>query len=247
MRIGKKLAILVLLLWTAVGGTLIFLLGETDENQVLEAFGRMEGDRVRGRIVAEGQNKGEYLTQGRLMEEMDGLCEALGVKDVKPEQALDGNRRSVVVRRETPGSRLEISLCTYEASVEEDAYQLFQYATLELEVFDYVGELLYLKEMVEEALSESSFVCSVGLELEAEFPGTLSDSERKGIAEELLEQLDVDVAWEHEEPDLMNVYGFSDRIADWELVDGKKLNVSLSFTYDELREVTEFLLKTSCL
>ena len=104
---------------------------------------------------------------------------------------------------------------------------------------------LTYKSMVEDLFDAAGIDGGyVNLNLRGEVCGALNYYERNRIADRFLEMLDAYVVVENRDNSLFTIYAYTDRIDSYVLSSGRRVNVNIVETYDEVRNCTVIYLAT---
>lgn len=101
------------------------------------------------------------------------------------------------------------------------------------------------QKMVEELFDAAGIEASyINMNLRGEIAGALNYYERNHIANRFLEMLDAKVVVENRDNSLFTIYAYSDKIDRYVLSAGRKVNVNIAETYDEVKNCTIIYLST---
>lgn len=80
--------------------------------------------------------------------------------------------------------------------------------------------------------------------LEKEIAGKMNETEMEQEAQALLQSYDGEMVKEIIGENYFSFYGYTNKISNWIVADGERINLNLVITYDETRDVTKIVWAT---
>ena len=85
------------------------------------------------------------------------------------------------------------------------------------------------------------------MQFEGNYEGNLSTGEKKQIASLLVEDLQGEIALEYDEGDLYTIYAYTGLLNEYIVSIGRKVNIQIAISYNELTNKTRVTLATPIL
>ena len=124
---------------------------------------------------------------------------------------------------------------------------LEQYILMDMSIDDSVESVVYYHDMIEKALADMNIAADVTLSLKGCVRGTLSNSRKNQICEELIEDLNGTLVIGGENDSIYTVYAYSDDIDEYVINGSVKSNINIMITYDKNQDISWIQLGTPIL
>ena len=245
MKRKRAFMLFVILLWTFAGVTLIVHFNKEDEGAVVEVFGRIDCDRIQSCFSAQGTLQYDYLTGNEQVSLLEEMAKQIGItKNYEIITENEDNNRIVKLEKQSDSASVDMKIITYEVEVEDNVVQTRQYFSMDLYLYEYIEEIVVLKQEIEKVLKKSPFECNVGLEFEARFNGDLSLKEKNKLSKWYLDEIDAKIISDEKNSEIYTIYAYTDYIRNYEIVNNNAVNVNIVFNYDEENNITWFHMAT---
>lgn len=239
-KIGLATAVV---LWILLAGKII-----TDkfnaESDLVEAFNAQAFVTMEGDVSAFGEYGITYLTEKEKESILINLANSLGI-DGGYEIITEENNETTekILRKNGKNADTTIKVVTKTEDM-DFYYQSVQYISLKIDFKENIEGVLQYRDLVEEVLKADGVDSNVTINLRGKMQGVLNYSDKNRIANDLLEKLDAKVVSENRGNDLFTVYAFSENVSGSVMCGGKKVNINISETYDEIENMTTIYLST---
>ncbi len=239
-KIGLATAVV---LWILLAGKII-----TDkfnaESDLVEAFNAQAFVTMEGDVSAFGEYGITYLTEEEKESILINLANSLGI-DGGYEIITEENNETTekILRKNGKNADTTIKVVTKTEDM-DFYYQSVQYISLKIDFKENIEGVLQYRDLVEEVLKADGVDSNVTINLRGKMQGVLNYSDKNQIANDLLEELDAKVVSENRGNDLFTVYAFSENVSGSVMCGGKKVNINISETYDEIENMTTIYLST---
>lgn len=239
-KIGLATAVV---LWILLAGKII-----TDkfnaESDLVEAFNAQAFVTMEGDVSAFGEYGITYLTEEEKESILINLANSLGI-DGGYEIITEENNETTekILRKNGKNADTTIKVVTKTEDM-DFYYQSVQYISLKIDFKENIEGVLQYRDLVEEVLKADGVDSNVTINLRGKMQGVLNYSDKNQIANDLLEKLDAKVVSENRGNDLFTVYAFSENVSGSVMCGGKKVNINISETYDEIENMTTIYLST---
>lgn len=239
-KIGLATAVV---LWILLAGKII-----TDkfnaESDLVEAFNAQAFVTMEGDVSAFGEYGITYLTEEEKESILINLANSLGI-DGGYEIITEENNETTekILRKNGKNADTTIKVVTKTEDM-DFYYQSVQYISLKIDFKENIEGVLQYRDLVEEVLKADGVDSNVTINLRGKMQGVLNYSDKNQIANNLLEELDAKVVSENRGNDLFTVYAFSENVSGSVMCGGKKVNINISETYDEIENMTTIYLST---
>jgi len=182
-----------------------------------------------------------YLKEEERKEILDNIVKDLGINNqYKYEEILEKESRISRINYTFKGGNLELELSTQENKINNNVYSLNHFISVKMEFENAIQTAWYYKNELEDILKELPNLYiqpEVTISMQGEMQGKMSPVSMKKIGKEIFSQLDAKIVQDNWNQD-NTMYGYSESIDTCKSIAGKKVNVNVAFTYDEIRDIT---------
>lgn len=236
---------MVIALWVIVGVQFVVDKLYHNEEVIIDAFKENDFSNMESTIEVYGKFDGGYLTTDNAKEFVVSIAKELGIKDsydLKDERKAGSS--TVNLTKSGKNALTEIQFTTIEEAQTENVLDVEEYLFIRLDLYDSLDSVLAYKSMLTNLMEKNSISPQITVNLKGSYPGELNLKEKNKIANEILDKIQAKVIIDHRGNDLFTVYAYSDLIPQYELSDKQKINVSITFDYDEENSKTCLYLAT---
>lgn len=232
----KWMGYVVVVLWLAAAVKYIAEPQAAGEARVMEAFTRSDFQEVEcGLRLAGYLNGDEYEAE----QEEAMLREIAGRLGLKSECRLDimekDGTRTTELSKEMPDAKASLRVVTINPEREEVRAN---YLYIGLDFFQSPESGLYYKEKLEELAGEYGMESSVTLALTGVFEGNLDREARDIVSDQLFDTMEAREQEAHKSEELYTVYAYTENWQEYTMINGKRVNINLAFSYDEEEDKT---------
>lgn len=118
------------------------------------------------------------------------------------------------------------------------------YLGVKLDLNDNINSAETYEQLVRDIFEAEGIEGNVNLYFEGHIKGALNYEERCRVADEMLEALDAHTVTESRDNSAFTIYAYTDRISRYVKSIGKKININITASYDENKNVTVIYLAT---
>lgn len=241
----KLFFVFVALLWVVAGVRLTNSLNGKDEGQMVQAFNKTNCMNATSKIQVSGPLMAGYKTVTEQRKILEDLAAGLGITGKYTiEEQRDGVQTTLLFQKEAADAKTEMKVVTVEEEVSDHVVESIQYLVVEIILYDKLECAVFYKDHLEELVGEYGITQDVRLQFAGELSGNLQGDERDALVEQLLENISARIKSQREEGDTYTVYAYTDQIEHYQFVNGNRVNVSVTASYNEKTNQTELRLAT---
>ena len=205
------------------------------ENNILSAFKTTDYSYMSAKIVAYGKYDvimDDNYRQGFLKD----IASGLGISSpYSINSRIEENKKITECEKYSDNGEVMLEL------VEADGVN---HLGIVLDLKDNVESAESYEQLVREIFDAEGIDGNVNLYLEGHIKGTLNYEERSNVADDMLDVLGATIVTESRENDVFSIYAYTDRIPRYIKSIGKKININITASYDEDKDVTVIYLAT---
>lgn len=189
-----------------------------------------------------------YLSEQEKLQQLQNIAIGLGVRsDCTYETNKTENGWESILRKEGANSDVELKWITVEIPEGENLASLRQYLSASITVDNSISSGMYYKRRLEEVTSTMSEHL-ITTSIEGTVKGNLSKEGQKKIADRILKSMAGALVMECEMDDgAVNVYGYTDDVDEVLCVGNDKININVTYSYDEEKDETTIYVATPLL
>ncbi|MCI8513357.1 MAG: hypothetical protein HFI93_01820 [Lachnospiraceae bacterium] len=232
----KWMGYAVVILWLAAAVKYIAEPQATGEVRVMEAFTRSDFQEAECGLRLAGYLSGEAYGDAREEALLREVAERLDLKTGYQFQRVETDgTRIVELFKEMPEAKVSIRIVTVNPEREEVRSN---YLYVGLDFFQSPASGLYYKEKLEELADEYGMDTSVTLTLTGVYEGDLNREARNIVSDQLLGAMGAREQEAYKSEELYTVYAYTENWQEHTVINGKKVNINLAFSYDEEQNKT---------
>lgn len=236
---NKAGVVIAMILWVAVSANYMKDKLNTG-NDVVTAFNQENFETVDTIIDAFGRYSDTYMEQEEKEKALITLASAMGL-DMDYEIVTEGGNTSIVKQGENARTEIVMSTSTKDYGSYKSAAQ---YVAVKLTIYERCDCAMFYRDMVENIFEANQIDGYVNIILQGSTPGALNYYERNNLADNLLKRLDAEIVTQNRDSELFTVYAYTDKVDEYILSMGKKVNINISEEYDEKNNMTILYLST---
>lgn len=236
----KYIVYFVALLWILAGIQLLGHIGQTKkDNNIEEAFSSFQIEDPSSLVESSGLYKEQYLDLYMREQILIEIAGALGIHtDYEIKTGYENNISVTQLNKVAKQATTELKFVTLEKEAENNVIETSQYIMVSITIEDNVNSALYYKNIVDDLMENYTTSTTTTMNLMGSYEGELSLSVRDSIADSLLQKMEVKVVTENRSLDLYTIYGYTNAISEYKVVNYEKINFNIVFTYNEVEDKT---------
>lgn len=235
-------------LWLAVATQMFMNRFFYEEVKITQAFVNTNSGELISKIEIIADCKKEYLSEMDKKEIILYLADSIGLtldKDISVIR--EDDRSEYSFGKQARNATTELKVVSLEQK-EGAAIRMRHYIIVRLNIRDSIQSMDKYRKKLSDSFDEIGVEKKqVTLQYEGSFNGMLSSDEKERIAGLLVDELQGEIAIEHDEEGMYTVYAYTGLINEYILSLGSKINIQIAVTYDEQAGKTRVYLATPIL
>lgn len=229
----KTILYVTIVLWIAVLVQMGVHRFFQDDHRMIEAIAHTHSDALESKLQLTANYGKRYLTTADKKGLIRYLAEGISVQIEEPiEQKKEGKISYFEWEKNSANGVIKIDLVTISQK---------QYILADICLYRANREILLYKQKWEELIRKlgiKQVQCTV--QWEGTYKGKLSIARENRISDTFLRELQASVVEEHRKKELFFVYGYSELLPEYTVIDRKKMNITVTFHYDMKKNKTHF-------
>lgn len=226
---------LAAMLQLAVNSTFI------SDARLIEAFSVGNAAETEGNLSCFASYKETYLSEEDKKQLLVYLAENLGLHTEESDWTEEKEEEKQTIRIEKNAQDGDTTLSFISVGKETEKQQY--YIHVELQLYHKLESLITYKKRLCSCLKELKVEeYQPLLSFTGEYDGMLSEQEKEQRIQEMLSILKADIISESDSEDAKNIYGYTEFLEEYLVVNQKRINVNLVMTYDEAKDTTKLYL-----
>ena len=189
--------------------------------------------RCRGKIDT------EYYTE---QEKADWLINAAARLNVPQDGTVDNERNenimAVAYIRNGNNAKASFKFISKETELSPEEISITNYMDMQLAVEGVLDKAFEYREQFKALCGDLTEECEVTIEFSGMAGGRLGEKEMKKLAEEFLSKLSAKEVKSEFTDGNLDLYAYSEDEEEYIVIDGKKININIVMTYDEIEDKT---------
>ena len=240
----RKIGITVAMVLWVISAARIVRAGTAGDSNVISAFNSMDYASFESRIDAYGRYGNSEMDEEQRKSLVMNFASSIGADGTGTVTVTETEDRTVTeYRKNADNADTVVKLI----SIHEN-HGLYtscdQYVSVALTLKNRTDCALTYKSMLEDIWESCGIDGYVSLNLTGRLPGALNYHEKNRVADSLLKKLDAKVVAESRDSDIFTIYAFAEGVDDYMLMSGKKVNINISESYDEINNMTVIYMST---
>lgn len=137
-----------------------------------------------------------------------------------------------------------IKVISIETQKNNSVLVLQQYIKVDIEIINSLESAVAYRSELEKIFEKLGMNGDITLTLKGNISGTLSNSEKNKITDDIIKNLDGEIVTQRRDSDIYTVYAYTDRIDEYVVNGSSKTNINIAINYDELANVTKIYMAT---
>lgn len=226
---------LTAILQLAVNSTFI------SDSRLIEAFSVGNAADTEGNLSCFASYKEAYLTKEDKKQMLIYLAEELEIHTDESDWIEEEETEKQTIRIEKSAQDGDTGLSFISVGKETEKQKYYIHA--EIQLYHKLDSLPVYKKRLCNCLKKLKVEeCQPLISFSGEYDGMLSEQEREQRVQEMLSILKAEVVSENTSEDTKNIYGYTEFLEEYLVVNQKRVNVNLVMTYDEARNKTKLYL-----
>lgn len=207
------------------------------DDRLIEAFSVGNTADTEGNLSCLASYEESYLTNEDKKQMLIFLADKLGIHIEKEDWKEEADTEKQVIRivKNAKDGDIELSFISVGKETEKQAY----YIHAEIKLHDKLESLTVYKKLLCNCMKELNVrEFQPLISFSGEYIGQLSEQEKEEKVQEMLSILKAETVSETTSQNTKNVYGYTEFLEEYLVVNQKRVNVNLLMTYDEARDKT---------
>lgn len=231
----RFLAVLIAAAWIFV--IVKWLSGSLFEksNHMVAAFSQANAGAQESILEITAKYNGSYLDEYDRKQMIYSIAKEIGLSVTEePLKSEKNGRCEISYTKQSAAAETSIRVISLEKET-ADGYQTEHYVHTKINLKNSIEAVTTYKKLLESALE--GIKCkdiSTTIQLIGSYEGYLTVDRRNKITDEILSAMGGRIAYEHREDDLYTVYAYTGLLEEYITVEGKKINLHIAMSKDEV-------------
>lgn len=224
--------------------------GKDKEADIVTAFASGDYISTVGTISAYANLGKEYMSDEEKKNIINKIASSIGIEGqieietVRDEKSENESVISSSFSRKSSNAVTDISIVTIEHKQQDNTINMEQYILADISINNSLESTVYYDEKLQNAFEDMDISADVTLSLNGCVEGSMSNSEKNRICEDIIEKLDGKLVIGSRSDELYSVYAYTEKISDYVLNGTTKSNINIAITYDSDKDVTWIYMAT---
>lgn len=217
-----------------VSGTLF-----EQSNNMVAAFSQTNAGAQESILEITAKYDGSYLDEFDKKQMIYYIADEIGLSVTEEPVKAENEERSEISYTKQAGAAVTLIRVISLRKETTDGYQMEHYVHTKINLKNSIEAVTTYKKLVETALKEVKCKdISTTIQLIGSYDGYLTVDRRDKITNEILSAMGGKIAYEHREDDLYTVYAYTGLLDEYITVEGKKINLHIAMSKDEVNYKT---------
>lgn len=235
----KWMGYVLVILWLAAAVRYIAGGEMSGESRVAYAFADADFQRMEYSLSLAGYLDGEAYGEEGCREFLEEIAHELGMyTQYTVTSESDGRMKRTEITKEMTHARVCIRMVRTENGISEGETIPANYLYIRLDFDQSPDSALTYKRKLEQIRETYGLDSTVTLKMTGVYEGELDREAKDAAAEQLLASMGADEQEAHRSEDLYTVYAYTEDWPEYTVVNGKRVNLNLAFSYDEAGDRT---------
>ncbi len=232
----KTAIILALILWVITAIRVVIKEYENaGKEQIITAFNSGAYSDMEAVISTYGKYGNINITDNAKKLILEDIAREIGIENFSISDWQDGDVTQKVLTKDSVNGSVK---CRFITVGEVPQAECNQYISIEIVLKAAVNSAFAYEEVVTDIVKKLDMQSKVTVNLKGEIPGQLTDGMKSMLTDAVIGDIDASVVAQNTDADMYTVYAYDKDIEGFIKLGKDKVNVNLSFCYDELRDVT---------
>lgn len=220
----KAIIYSVILVWMAVLLQLVVIYGLKNDNKITEAFLAGESVPAKSTLTITAEYGTVLVSREEKKQLLSYVAEALKLTNYEYQE----DKQTIYSKNERATTKIQ-----YQLQGEKNQGVQKQIVTTTIELTDHIESIISLKEIISKSYEALNMKPQCYLSMEGSYEGKLSEERMLSMQETIFKVLESKKLKEQKLSDGMVFYGYTKRLDIYQIVNGKKMNTQLIYTYQE--------------
>lgn len=223
----------------------------SNANQIITAFNEGTFMQMQAQISAYGEYGVVYLSQNAKETILKNMAKEIGITNYVIEETSDSdlentsqNTFTTTLSQSGVHGDVICKIITVEKRVEQNVIQARQYVYSNVTLNNSIESAFAYEKIMKKIMKELEVDTKVTVNLKGEINGDLDMALKNSISDKLLSTIRAKVVAENKDENLYTVYAYASGIEDYITMGNNKINVNVSMSYDETKNITSVYLST---
>lgn len=207
--------------------------------KLFTTFNEINFDMIESDVNIWGEYSKSYMSEKEMKELAERVAENLQLETtyetIYDEEEL---QRTYTIQKDSTEATTVIKVVELIEEVENNGLKVINYLIVNLKVVNKCDSILFYREKINKIFDDLGVEPSDSITLTSRHNGKLEEAEAKRIMNTVLRNMKGTIKDKYEATNIYSIYAYSDYIPEHILTNGKKINVDLAMTYNELEDVT---------
>lgn len=231
-------------LWIYTAITALTGNAKDKEGRVVTAFTKAKCIDCKSNIGAFGQYGVLYLNDNAKETILRDMAKKIGINNYIISKDEEENISTMQLTQTAKNGEVVLKVITVERAVESSVIEARQYISIEIGLNSSTEGTLAYEKIVKDIIKGFGIDTQVTVTMSGAINGKLDSALKDVVKDDILEELDAKVVSEQCNDELYTVYEYTDNIDDYVSMASSKINLNLSMSYNEEKDITEVVLAT---
>lgn len=212
-----------------------------EEEVILSAFNTdvYSGLTADVSTVAKVENMGLTTQAKKII--LENIAKKIGLENYNIEQAQDDRTETVSLTQESVNGNVN---CKFVSEKAIEGVSGNQYIFMEIMLNNSINSVFAYEEIIESILSDMKLDGDITVNLRGDIDGNINMELRDALANQMIEKIGAKIVAENRTEDLYTIYAYDSQIKDYIKIGSDKVNLNISISYDEIKNVTSVYFST---
>ncbi len=186
----------------------------------------------------------DYLSLDAKEKILKSCADELGISDYSIDTTKVDERVTSAIVKNGKNALSTIKIVTMEEKDKEGMVIATNYLLVNIVFYRDSEAVYHYKEVLDKMYEKRGLEADIKTSIISSVKGNLDLKNKNDIADNILKEIDCEIISENRTNDLFTIYGYSKNIDDYISISGKKVNVNIAVSYDEINDKTLFYFAT---
>ena len=172
---------------------------------------------------------------------LENIAKKIGLENYNIEQTQDDRTETVSLTQESVNGNVN---CKFVSEKAIEGVSGNQYIFMEIMLNNSINSVFAYEEIIESILSDMKLDGDITVNLRGDIDGNINMELRDALANQMIEKIGAKIVAENRTEDLYTIYAYDSQIKDYIKIGSDKVNLNISISYDEIKNVTSVYFST---
>lgn len=209
------------------------------EERLLTAFNQTNFALAETDLHVWGEYSKSFMTDDAMKEIGRRIAREVGLRPSFQEDFFKEEMKKVyTIEKKTKEADTTIKVVELVEKVANNSLKVENYIVVNVVLHEKCQSVLYFRDKIREVFDKYDIYGTDNLTVTSIHAGRLNEEQAKLVVEQIVKTMDCKVRDTFKTDDIYSIYGYSGFIDNHILSDGKRINVDLALTYNEVEDVT---------